>query len=256
MAQALWAAWIYAWEHIGAWILQFVRSAEPCESVAVSAEKVESFRARQSARRWKLDGRAQEIATEHGAERMSLHAAHKAESGTAGANIWAVRPGARAAVSYCSVAAQSQDQSCGTPSHRARGSGSPPSAGALCAGSPNKALERLDPRERRSLENKVRRQVRDMEAARELRAESRRRQIKVNQLDITSAGGQLHAADKKHETNTWKARKLKLAEKQGQKQTRPKRLSAREGRSMTGMGSLKVWHFTKFSCVNAGTFKP
>jgi hypothetical protein len=80
------------------------------------SERSANLSAIQAARRHKLDGRAQELSTMHGAERMSLHAAHKAESGkpfarAAGAIFALFDQGAWPAVSHCALAAQSQAQS-------------------------------------------------------------------------------------------------------------------------------------------------
>jgi hypothetical protein len=52
-----------------------------------------------------------------------------------------------------------------------------------------KALGRLEARDLRSLENAVRRQVQEMETAREQKAETLQDRIEVNKLDITLSEG-------------------------------------------------------------------
>jgi DNA repair ATPase RecN len=86
----------------------------------------------------------------------------------------------------------------------------------------SKALGRLEARELRSLENAVRRQVQEMEAAREQKAETLQDRIEVNKLDITLPEGELHAATKKQDPKGWKARQEKLSAGRGQKQNRPR----------------------------------
>ncbi len=172
---------------------------------------------RQAARRRKLDSRAQEIATEHAAERMALHAAHKSESdkpfARAAGAIFALFdrvPGLR------SVIAPLRRNPKLNPGERHR-----IERDALDRrhGRESYALDRryaavgrLDAWELRSLENRVRRQVYEMETERGQRAETLQDQIEVNKLDITLPRDGLHAAaaNKKGDSKTrWKARQGK-----------------------------------------------
>ena len=163
----------------------------------------------------------------HGAERMSLHAAHKAESGkpfarAAGA-IFALFdrvPGLR------SVIAPLRRNPRINPAERHRIEREAVERRhqreRFALGRRYKALGRLEAREQRSLENAVRRQVQEMEAAREQKAETLQDRIEVNKLDITLPGGELHAAAKKQESKGWKTRQEKLSAGRGQKQNRPR----------------------------------
>ncbi|WP_342709808.1 hypothetical protein AAFG13_36075 [Bradyrhizobium sp. B124] len=168
--------------------------------------------------------RAQEVATEHAAERMALHAAHKSESD---------KPFARAAgVIFAlldrvpelrSVIAPLRRNPKINPAERQR---TERDALDRRHGRENYALDRryaalgrLDAWELRSLENSVRRQVHEMEAARGQKAETLQERIEVNELDITLPADSLHAADVK-QAKGWKRREQKAA---GQKtQKRPK----------------------------------
>ncbi len=77
----------------------------------------------------------------------------------------------------------------------------------------------MDVWELRSLENSVRRQVHEMEAARGQKAETMQVRIEVNKLDITLPADSLHAADRKQA----KGRKGQHQKVTGQKmQKRPK----------------------------------
>lgn len=79
-----------------------------------------------------------------------------------------------------------------------------------------KALSRLETWELRSLETAVRRQVQEMEVAREQKAETVQDQIEVNKLDIVLPQGELHAdAEKK---KGWKARQDQLGAGKDRKQ--------------------------------------
>lgn len=114
------------------------------------------FAARQGARRWKLDSCGQEMTTEHAAECMSLHAAHKSESGTAFARaagaIFALFdrvPGLR------SVIAPIRRNPRLNPMERQRIERRH-QRGRFALDRRYKALGRLEARELRSLENTVR----------------------------------------------------------------------------------------------------
>jgi hypothetical protein len=174
------------------------------------AERSAKLSALQAARRHKLDGRAQELATVHGAERMSLHAAHKAESdkpfARAAGAIFALFdrvPGLR------SVIAPLRRNPKLNPAERHRIEREAVERRhqreRFALDRRYKALGRLEAREQRSLENAVRRQVQEMEAAREQKAETLHDRIEVNKLDITLPEGRLHAAEKKQK-NGWKTR--------------------------------------------------
>jgi hypothetical protein len=191
------------------------------------AERAGKLAALHGARRHKLDGRAQEIATTHGSERMSLHAAHKAEAGkpfarAAGA-IFALLdrvPGLRSVIAPLRrnpklnpVERQRLEREALKRRHQRE---------RLAVERRYKALARLEARERRSLETAVRRQVYEMEAARDLKAETMQDRIEVNKLDIILPQGEFRAADKKKEAEGWKARREKLGSGAGQKQKRPR----------------------------------
>jgi hypothetical protein len=190
-------------------------------------ERSAKLSALQAARRHKLDERAQELSTMHGAERMSLNAAHKAESGkpfarAAGA-IFALFdrvPGLR------SVIAPLRRNPRLNPAERHRIEREAVERRhqreRFALDRRYKALGRLEAREPRSLENAVRRQVQEIEAAREQKAETLQDRIEVNKLDITLPGGELHAATKKQESKGWKAQQEKLSAGRGQKQKRPR----------------------------------
>jgi hypothetical protein len=79
-----------------------------------------------------------------------------------------------------------------------------------------KALSRLETWELRSLETAVRRQVQEMEVAREQKAETVQDQIEVNKLDIVLPQGELHADAKKKKG--WKARQDELGAGKDRKQ--------------------------------------
>jgi hypothetical protein len=180
---------------------------------------------RQVARRRKLDARAQEAATEHAAERMALHAAHKSESdkpfARAAGAIFALLdrvPGLR------SVIAPLRRNPKLNPAERHR---TERDALDRRHGRENYALDRryaalrrLDAWELRSLENTVRRQVHEMEAARGQKEETLQDRIEVNKLDITLPGDSL-LAGRGRKASGWKASQEKLA-KPAQKRNRPK----------------------------------
>ncbi|MHC2672776.1 hypothetical protein ACVI1J_004939 [Bradyrhizobium diazoefficiens] len=160
----------------------------------------------------------------HAAERMSLNAAHKAESGkpfarAAGA-IFALFdkvPGLR------SVIAPLRHNPKINPAERHRIEREAVERRhqreRFALERRYKALGRLEGRELRSLETAVRRQVQEMESARELKGETRQDQIEVNKLDITLPHGELHGPDKKQEKG-WKARQTKLSGSQKQSRSR------------------------------------
>jgi hypothetical protein len=179
---------------------------------------------RHAVRRRKLDGRAQEVATEQAAERMALHAAHKSEAdkpfARAAGAIFALLdrvPGLR------SVIAPLRRNPRLNPKERQR-----VESDALdrrhqreryALDRRYKALGRLEARELRSLENKVRRKVLEVETGRDQKLETLQDKIEVNKLDITLPMEGLKAADKK-QTKGWKGRKAQVAEKQVQKRPR------------------------------------
>ena len=80
----------------------------------------------------------------------------------------------------------------------------------------SKALSRLEAWEQRSLETSVRRQVHEMEAAREQKAETVQDQVEVNKLDIVLPQGEFHADAKKKKG--WKARHDELGAGKNRKQ--------------------------------------
>ena len=180
-------------------------------------ERAAKLSAQHKARRHKLDGRAQELATTHGAERMSLNAAHKSEAGkpfarAAGA-IFALFdrvPGLR------SVIAPLRRNPKINPAERHRIEREAlerrHQRERLVLERRYKALGRLEARELRSLETEIRRQVYEAEAARELKAESLQDRIEVNKLDITLPHGELPGSDHKR----WKARRTKVNASQRQ----------------------------------------
>lgn len=177
--------------------------------------------ARQAGRRRKLDGRAQEIATEHGAERMSLGAAHKSEQGSpfarAAGAIFALFdrvPGLRSVIAplrrnphFNPAERQRIEREALERRHQRE---------RFALDRRHKALGRLETRELRSLENAVRRQVREMETARELKAETAHDALEVNKLDI-SLPGDMKAAGKSREAKASKEgrERLGLGPKQG-----------------------------------------
>lgn len=88
----------------------------------------------------------------------------------------------------------------------------------LVLGRRRKALARLEAWELRSLETAVRRQVQEMEAAREHKAETLQDRIEVNKLDIVLPQGEFHADAKKKKG--WKARHDELGAGKDQKQSK------------------------------------
>ena len=88
-----------------------------------------------------------------------------------------------------------------------------------------RALDRLERHERRSLQNKVRRQIREMETARELQSERAQDAIEVNKLDVTLPDGKFRFVDRKLEAKDWKARqgRLDVTVRQNQKRASPLR---------------------------------
>jgi hypothetical protein len=87
------------------------------------------------------------------------------------------------------------------------------------------ALGRLDAWELRSLENRVRRQVHEMETERGQKAETLQGQIEVDKLDITLPAGSLHAAEKKQVKGRKGQQRKSAGQKQAQKRPRGYRLS-------------------------------
>ncbi|WP_041359386.1 hypothetical protein [Nitrobacter hamburgensis] len=81
-----------------------------------------------------------------------------------------------------------------------------------------KALTRLEARERRSLETKVRRQLRAAESLQTEKWQARKRQLEVNKLDMTVPAEGLGAPAK----DGWKKRNKGLGQTNGQKQDSPK----------------------------------
>lgn len=191
------------------------------------AERAAKLSAQHKTRRHKLDGRAQELATTHGSERMSLNAAHKSEAGkpfarAAGA-IFALFdrvPGLRSVITPLrrnpkinpAERHRIEREALERRHQRER----------LVLERRYKALGRLEGRELRSLETEIRRQVYEAEAARELKAETIQDRIEVNKLDIVLPHGGMHDPVKKREAEGWKARREKLGTKQGHKHKRPK----------------------------------
>lgn len=190
------------------------------------AELSGKLHARQAGRRGKLDSRKQEMDIVHGSERMSLHAAHKSEAGkpfarVAGA-IFALFdrvPGLR------SVIAPLRRNPNINPAERHR-----IEREALDRRHQRehfmlerryKALDRLDLKERRSLETTVRRQLLEAEGLRADAGQLRQDQIEVNKIDITVPGDKADATLSKEGKRGWKAKQEKLDSK-GQKQNRPR----------------------------------
>jgi hypothetical protein len=190
------------------------------------AERSAKLSALHRTRRHRLDGRAQELATMHGAERMSLNAAHKSESdkpfARAAGAIFALFdrvPGLR------SVIAPLRRNPKLNPAERHRLEREAVERRhqreRFALERRYKALGRLEARELRSLENAVRRQIQEMEAARELKAETMQDRIEVNKLDIVLPQGDFDAANKKEKKN-WKGRQQKSNAGRAQKQNRPR----------------------------------
>jgi hypothetical protein len=188
------------------------------------AELAAKLSGRQSGRRHTVEARAQELATMQAGERMSLHAAHKSESdkpfARAAGAIFALFdrvPGLR------SVIAPLRRNPKLNPAERQRAERDAlerrHQREQLVLDRRFRALGRLEAREQRSLETAVRRQVREEEAVRELKAESLHDRIEVNKLDIALPHGEFHRVEKKAEKG-WKARREKLAA--GKPQKRPR----------------------------------
>lgn len=173
------------------------------------------------ARQHKFDGRTQELATTHGGERMALHAAHKAEAdkpfARAAGAIFALFdrvPGLR------SVIAPLRRNPKINPAERQRIEREAlerrHQRERLVLDRRRKALARLEAWELRSLETAVRRQIQEMEAARERSVQTAQDRIEVNKLDIVLPQGELHADAKKKKG--WKARQGRLGTSQDRKQ--------------------------------------
>ncbi|SDI63556.1 MULTISPECIES: hypothetical protein [Bradyrhizobium] len=162
------------------------------------------------------------MATEHAAERMALHAAHKSE---------AAKPFARAAGAIHalldrvpglrSVIAPLRRNPKLNPVERHRierdALDRRHERERFTLGRRYAALGRLDVWEIRSLENTVRRQVQEMKTARGQKAETLQDRIEVNKLDITLPADSLHGVDLK-QAKGWKGRQQKPTG-----QTAPKR---------------------------------
>jgi hypothetical protein len=185
---------------------------------------------RQAARRQKLDIRKQAMDTEHGGERMSLHAAHKSESGkpfarAAGAifGLFDRVPGLR------SVIAPLRRNPKINPSERHRIEREAlerrHQRERFMLDRCYRALDRVDARERRSLETTIRRKIKAAENLRFDAGQARHDQIEVNKLDITVPADTMKAPPrgKKQDTEgAWKKRKQQLGEPLGQKPSRPR----------------------------------
>lgn len=189
------------------------------------AERAAKLSAQHKARRHRLDGRAQKLATTHGSERMSFNAAHKSEAGkpfarAAGA-IFALFdrvPGLR------SVIAPLRRNPKINPAERHRIEREAlerrHQRERLVLERRYKALGRLETRELRSLETEIRRQVYEMEAARELKAETVQDQIEVNKFDIVLPQAKLDLVQKKK--SGWGTRKETLGAGRSHKQNKPR----------------------------------
>jgi len=181
--------------------------------------------ARQETRRRKLDLRRQETATVHAAERMSLHAVHKSEAGApfarAAGAIFALFdrvPGLR------SVIAPLRRNPKINPAERHRIEREAlerrHQREQFLLERRDKALHRLDTREQRSLETKIRREIELAEGVQVDVSQTRLHQVEVNKLDITLPADE-RAAESKHDAKSgWKKRQNKLGD--GQTANRPK----------------------------------
>jgi hypothetical protein len=190
------------------------------------AERSAKLAAAQAVRRRKLDRRRQELATTHAAERMSLHAAHKAEAAkpfarAAGAIFGLLNrvPGLRSVIAplrrnphlHPQERQRIEREALDRRHERER----------FGLDRRNKALAWIEARERLSLEFSVRRQLYETEAARERKVETVQDQIEVNKLDIVLPHGEFQKAGKKHESG-WKGRQKTLGARSAQKQNGPR----------------------------------
>ncbi|EGE59912.1 Relaxase/mobilization nuclease family protein [Rhizobium etli CNPAF512] len=191
------------------------------------AELSEKLAASQTGRRRKLDLRKQEIATVHAAERMSLHAMHKSEAGApfarvAGA-IFALFdrvPGLR------SVIAPLRRNPKINPAERHRIEREAlerrHQREQFLLERRHRALHRLDVREQRSLETKIRREIELAESLQADASQERLHQVEVNKFDITLPADELAAESKQAPAKGWKKRQDKLSSGSGQTQNRPR----------------------------------